>query len=151
MKIDPIFEVQNNKLYLIGGDEISLAAVQSVNASEFAANPDTVTEYITFVNVNWTDVGVEDSYNEEFLANLRDALKVLEEKQRFVIMNPVFADGMGTAEDFTASMKHCARRIKDCVSVIGFEVPDVCNTESFVEELSAKHGHYIFFNGGVPL
>lgn len=127
MKLERLFEVKENKLYKVGGEEVAL---------EGKSFP-----------VKWSDVeaGAEE-YNEEFLAKLRDELKSLEEKKEFVFIEPVF-DKDASAEQFTAAMKHCARRIKDCVSVIGFAIPEqIFNQRDFyIEELSAKHAHYCFF------
>ena len=97
--------------------------------------------------VKWSDVeGNPEEYNEDFLAKLRDELKSLEEKKEFVFIEPIFDKAAG-AEQFTAAMKHCARRIKDCVSVIGFAIPNEIfeNRAFYTEELSTKHQHYCFF------
>ena len=97
--------------------------------------------------VKWSDVeGNPEEYNEDFLAKLRDELKSLEEKKEFVFIEPIF-DKAADAEQFTAAMKHCARRIKDCVSVIGFAIPNEIfeNRAFYTEELSTKHAHYCFF------
>ena len=78
---------------------------------------------------------------------LRDELKSLEEKNEFVFIEPVF-DKNASVEQFTAAMKHTARRIKDCVSVIGFALPKEAEAQKdfFIEELSAKHQQYCFFS-----
>lgn len=99
------------------------------------------------LSVKWSDVeGSPEEYNEEFLAKLRDNLKSLEEKKEFVFIEPLF-DKDGSKEGFTAAMKHTARRIKDCTSVIGFALPEEILEEKdfYIEELSAKHAHYCFF------
>lgn len=127
MKLERLFEVKNHKLYTMSGEEISF---------EGKAFP-----------VKWSDVEAgPEEYNEDFLAKLRDDLKALEDKNEFVFIEPVF-DKDAECEQFTAAMKHCARRIKDCLSVIGFAIPDaVFDQRSFyVDELSAKHGQYCFF------
>ncbi|WP_407426652.1 hypothetical protein [Treponema sp.] len=127
MKLERLFEVKEQKLYTMTGKIVSL---------EGKAFP-----------VKWSDVesGTEE-YNEDFLAKLREQLKALEEKNSFVFIEPVFDKDAGF-EQFTASMKHCARRIKDCVSVIGFAIPDEIYDERsfYMEELSAKHQQYCFF------
>lgn len=127
MKLERLFDVKESKLYTVGGEAVS---------TEGKAFP-----------VKWSDVeGGEGEYNEDFLAKLRDDLKALEEKGEFVFVEPVFDKSAGT-EQFTAAMKHCARRIKDCVSVIGFSIPEevVAQRDSYIEEMSAKHSHYCFF------
>ncbi len=127
MKLERLFEVKESKLYTVGGEEVSL---------EGKAFP-----------VKWSDVEAgEGEYNEDFLAKLRDDLKALEEKNHFVFIEAVF-DKQAGFEQFTAAMKHCARRIKDCVSVIGFSIPlQVLENKSYyIEELSAKHQQYCFF------
>ena len=127
MKLERLFEVKESKLYTVGGESVSL---------DGKAFP-----------VKWSDVEAgEGEYNEDFLAKLRDELKTLEEKKSFVFIEPVF-DKSGDYEQFTAAMKHCARRVKDCVSVIGFAVPEeiIAYKDFYIEELSAKHAHYCFF------
>ena len=127
MKLERLFKVENSKLYTISGESVS---------TDGKAFP-----------VKWSSVesGAEE-YSEDFLAKLRDELKSLEEKGEFVFIEPVFDKNAGY-EQFTAAMKHCARRIKDCVSVIGFAIPSEIfeNRSFYIEELSAKHAQYCFF------
>ena len=96
-----------------------------------------------------------EEYDESFLAMLRDMLKALEEDGCHAIIVPVVNDVVFKDSDntsyFTAAMKHCARRIKDCTSVIGFEIPagfaaypDAALLEEYIDELSKKHQHYVF-------
>lgn len=127
MKLERLFEVKERNLYTISGEAIS---------PEGKAFP-----------VKWSDAEASaEEYNEDFLAKLRDELKILEEKNQFVFIEPIF-DKSAKAEQFTAAMKHCARRIKDCVSVIGFAIPDEIFEQRafYIEELSAKHAQYCFF------
>lgn len=128
MKLERLFEVKEGKLYTVAGEPFS---------TEGKAFP-----------VKWSDVeNAPEEYNEDFLAKLREDLKAMEEKKEFVFIEPVY-DKNGGAEQFTAAMKHCARRIKDCVSVIGFAIPSeiLSQRDFYIEELSAKHGHYCFFS-----
>ena len=127
MKLERLFEVKDSKLYTVAGEPVTL---------DGKAFP-----------VKWSDVEAgEGEYNEDFLAKLRDDLKSHEENKSFVFIEPVF-DKNGDYEQFTASMKHCARRIKDCVSVIGFAIPEEIfdHKDFYIEELSAKHAQYCFF------
>ena len=127
MKLERLFEVKNQKLYTVSGEEVPLAGkAYSVKWSEVEENP--------------------EEYNEDFLAKLRDNLKNLEEKKEFVFIEPVF-DKDAEFEQFTAAMKHAARRIKDCLSVIGFAIPAeiLSHKDFYIEELSAKHQQYCFF------
>ncbi len=129
MKLDRLFEVKGGKLFKISGEEYPV--------SEKNVLP-----------IKWSDVeGAPEEYSEEFLAKTRDGLKALEEKNEFVFIEPVF-DKEASVEQFTAAMKHTARRIKDCVSVIGFAIPKKAEAQKdfFIEELSAKHQHYCFFS-----
>ena len=132
MKLERLFEAKNQKLYRISGEEVKVTPemVKSLNWSDVESDPKNAPE----------------AYNEEFLAHLRDELKSLEAKSEFVFIEPRLDVDCG-AEQFTAAMKHTARRIKDCVSVIGFSIPEeIAETADFYrEELSAKHAHYCFF------
>lgn len=134
MKLERLFEVKGSQLYKISGEK-------------FAITEENIR------TVRWSDVeGEAEVYNEEYLAQLRDELKALEEKNHFVIIEPVF-DKNCPAEQFTAAMKHTARRIKDCVSVIGFALPSEIEAEKdfYIEELSAKHAQYCFFSKNLQL
>ena len=129
MKLDRLFEVKGGKLFKISGEEYPLSE-KNVKS------------------LKWSEVeGAPEDYNEEFLAELRDELKSLEEKNEFVFIEPVL-DKNASVEQFTAAMKHTARRIKDCVSVIGFALPKEAEAQKdfFIEELSAKHQQYCFFS-----
>ena len=131
MKLEKLFEAKEKKLFKIsGGDEVAILP-------EMAKS------------VRWSDVEPQaDVYNEEFLAKLRDELKSLEEKNSFVFIEPVFDKGANADKaQFTAAMKHTARRIKDCVSVIGFAIPEemLSDVDTYCAELSAKHAQYCFF------
>lgn len=132
MKLERLFEVKDSKLFKISGEEVKIQP-QMIKS------------------VKWSDVeGDPEVYNEEFLAKLREELKALEEKNEFVLIEPVF-DKSADYEQFTAAMKHTARRIKDCVSVIGFSIPEEIltntneNKDYYIEEMSAKHAQYCFF------
>lgn len=133
MKLERLFEVKNSKLFKVSGEEFALSSKN-------------------IKSIKWSDVeGAPEEYNEEFLANLRDELKSLEEKNEFVFIEPLFDKGLpdeNNAEQFTAAMKHTARRIKDCVSVIGFAVPAEVEQKKdfYIAELSQKHQHYCFFS-----
>lgn len=131
MKFEKIFESKNHKLYKTTGEEV------------------VVTEKMIFP-VKWSDVeGAEEEYDENFLAQLRDQLKALEEKNEFVFLQPVY-DKKATPGQFNNAMKHTARRVKDCKSVIGMalvsEVADDADVLSdFLEKISEKHPQYVYF------
>lgn len=129
MKLERLFEVKDSKLYKIGESEVFNPKIR---------------------NINWSDVESEpEIYNEDFLAKLRDELKELENNNEFVVIVPSF-DKNADSEQFTQAMKHTARRIKDCVSVIGFSIPKELDSQEkrdyYMEEMSAKHKQYCFFS-----
>ncbi len=129
MKLERLFEVKDSRLYTVDGKEKQV-------------------EDSLVKSVKWSDVeGEAESYNEDYLAKLRDELKLLEEKNLFVFIEPVFDKNADVAQ-FIAAMRHTARRIKDCVSVIGFAIPEQAAAEKdmFVSELSQKHQQYCFFS-----
>ena len=135
MKLEPLFSIQGNKLTRISDN-------QSVDPSTFK-----------MIQISWKEVEIEDeSYNEEFLAELRNKLKQLDESNRFAILIPVVDKELKTeeqAELFTNAFNHTARRIKDCVSVAGFFIPkeiqEMNYTQSFTETLAVKHEQYVYF------
>lgn len=134
MKLEKIFAVKDNRLYKIGGGEVSMDGMAK--------------------RVAWSQVEpTPGEYNEAFLAALRDELKALDARGAFVYIDAVY-DRDGDAAQFAAAMKHCARRIKDCVSVAGFSVPerladggfaDGSAAAEYMRELSQKHGQYVYF------
>ena len=131
MKFEKLFESKNHRLYKISGEEVTVTAKM--------AYP-----------VKWSDVeGAEEEYKEDYLARLRDDLKALEEKGEYVFLEPVY-DKDATPGQFNNAMKHTARRVKDCKSVIGMALPeqvagdaDVLN--DFLEKITEKHPHYVYF------
>ena len=132
MKIEAKFYSEKNQLYFLDGSKAELNS-----------------EKIKAYDVKWTEDGLdEDSYNEEFLASLREQFKALEENGTYGCVVPVCDSACQTEEqkeNLVASFKHCARRIKDCENIIGFAIPSEADSAYFMEELSAKHKHYIYF------
>lgn len=155
MKLEKRFCVKDNRLYFIEGNREFPAADTRLSASACAGGgvPPADLSRLLLIDLPWTQVGCDEtSYNEEFLASFRDFLKALEEKGGYAAIIPL-ADRQpagGEAEDFVASFRHCARRVKDCASVAGFAVPagvPGVDAAFFMEELSAKHPQYVFFSG----
>lgn len=132
MKLDPIFTVKNKKLYKISdGNEADTAALKRID-------------------IPWSTVELEDEvYNEEFLAQLRDQLKALEASNTFAVLVPVVDKPLDTSdqeEAFTNAFNHTARRVKDCISVAGLELPSqLKDKQSFMDTLAVKHAQYVYF------
>ena len=133
MKLEPVFFVKENKLYKIEGN------------SPFAA------EQLQKIEILWSKVELEDEiYNEEFVASLRDDLKSLEVQGKFAVLVPIIDKPLENAEQiesFTNACNHTARRVKDCISVAGFEIPaEISDFQDFIEILSKKHAQYVYFS-----
>lgn len=138
MKLDPVFTVKENKLFLIDG-------TTAVNTASLKK-----------IEVRWSVVELEDeAYNEEYLASLRDELKILDESGRYAVLVPVVDKPLETAEQielFINAYNHTARRVKDCISVAGMELPDSLieagssAVEEFIETLGKKHAQYVYFS-----
>lgn len=156
MKLEARFKTSDNKLYTLDGAECAIYP-ETFESEKILGGQSTLPEGKGpfALSVRWTTVGLDDqSYNEEFLASFRDFLKQLEENDRYVLIVPVADKNPSSAEEksaLTASMKHCARRLKDCASIVGFSVPEESSPEEFMEELRAKHQHYAFFSHNVNL
>ena len=140
MKLDPIFTIKNHQLYKI-----------SDNSTVDAAT-------LKQIQINWSTVELaEDSYNEDFLAKLRDELKSMETAGNFAVLVPVVDKALENAEQveaFINAFNHTARRVKDCESVAGFVLPpqivskgfDATTTAAdFMETLAIKHAQYVYF------
>ncbi len=151
MKIQAHFTSKDNKLFFLDGRECSSLS-NSIKMSAADCNQSVLIEENSFfiINLSWQLIGKsEDSYDEAFLAGLRDFLKKMDSLSSFAVID-VVSDSALTEEsqkdDFIASIKHCARRIKDCSSVIGFVIPKEVERETFCSALLEKHSHYIFFS-----
>lgn len=133
MKLDPVFTVKENKLYKI--------------ADNSPVDPNSLRR----VEIPWTTVEMEEeSYNEEFLALLHNQLKGMEASGIFAILVPLVDKPLETPEQielFTKAFNHTARRVKDCVSVAGFELPkELKDTQSFIDTIAIKHAQYVYFS-----
>lgn len=140
MKLDPLFTVNKNQLCNISDNSpVDLSSLKVIELS-------------------WSKIEIEEeSYNEEFLAQLRDELKAMDDQNKFAILVPVADKKLESAEDFelfTNAFNHTARRIKDCVSVTGYALPkellakglgDGSPVQDFVETLAIKHAQYVYF------
>ena len=148
MKLDPIFTVKQNKLYkLADNSPVDISTLQRIE-------------------IKWSQVELaEEAYNEEYLAALRDQLKALENMGQFAILVPVVDKPLETPEQtelFINAYNHTARRVKDCVSVAGLELPSELTSkgfesgspaEDFMETLAIKHAQYVYFmegTNGIP-
>ena len=141
MKLDPIFTVKQNKLYKISDN----SAVD--------------TESLKKIEIKWSQVELaEESYNEEYLAQLREELKALDEAGTFALLVPIVDKPLENADQlelFINAFNHTARRVKDCVSVVGFVLPEAITEKgfsegspavSFMETLAIKHAQYVYFS-----
>ena len=132
MKLDPIFTVKNMKLYKIAdGSEVDTSTLKRIN-------------------IPWSTVEIEDEvYNEEYLASLRDQLKAMEEAGTFAVLVPEADKALDTPEQeeaFINAFNHTARRVKDCVSVAGMELPpQLKDKQAFMDTLAIKHAQYVYF------
>ncbi|MCR5494959.1 MAG: hypothetical protein K6F15_04920 [Treponema sp.] len=162
MKFDPLFKSEENKLVKIDSGEIystgNLHLVYGENIGD-ASLPNSKKQLVA-VKVKWSAVELQPgAYNEEFLAALRDYLKILENNGYFAFVIPETVKELpdaDTVQSYIDAMVHCARRIKDCVSVIGFAIPaELIKKDSdfgvnsyaqwFINEMQVKHGHYLYF------
>lgn len=152
MKLEPLFFIKQNNLYKIQTQEkVELSNFQNVSYQEFTQNP--LSNEFVKIDINWSAIELDDEvYNEELLAQLRDNLKKLDEKNHFVIINPIADKQISSYDDadlFINACNHMARRIKDCESVIGLELPDQIFAQDaaadFMDTLSKKHANYVYF------
>ena len=132
MKLDPIFTVKNKKLYKIADD----------------SQVDTST--LKRIEIPWSTVEIADeSYNEEYLAALREQLKAMESAGSFAVLVPLVDKPLETPEQeelFINAYNHTARRVKDCTSVAGLELPaQLKDKEAFMDTLAIKHAQYVYF------
>ena len=132
MKLEPLFTVKNSKLYKI------------------ADHSEVDTSTLKRIDIPWSTVEIEDeAYNEEYLAQLRDQLKNMEETGEFAVLVPVVDKPLETPEQeelFINAYNHTARRVKDCTSVTGLELaPQLKDKQAFMDTLAIKHAQYVYF------
>ena len=132
MKLEPLFTVKNSKLYKI------------------TDNSEVDTSTLKRIDIPWSTVEIEDeAYNEEYLAQLRDQLKNMEETGEFAVLVPVVDKPLETPEQeelFINAYNHTARRVKDCTSVAGLELaPQLKDKQAFMDTLAIKHAQYVYF------
>ena len=150
MKIEAKFYPAKNRLYFLNGKEFDASENIRISA-EACVKKEMPSEGIFYaVEVPWTTCGLdENSADEHFLSELRTWLKLLEVKQSYAAIVPVADKKPKTDEErenLTLSFRHCARRIKDCLNMIGFAIPPEADATFFQNELRVKHEHYIFFS-----
>ena len=93
MKLEAKFKSEKNVLYFLDGTKAEL------NGSSISAR-----------EVRWTQVGLdEDSYNEEFLADLRDQFKSMEENDTYGFVVPVCDAECGSAEEKERRRECCGQ------------------------------------------
>ncbi len=140
MKLDPIFTINNHQFYKISD------------------NSQVDTSSLKKIEIKWSTVELaEEAYNEEYLAQLRDELKTMDDAGTFAVLVPVVDKPLENPEQLEAfinTFNHTARRVKDCVSVAGFILPDAITAKgfeadspaaSFMETLAIKHAQYVYF------
>jgi hypothetical protein len=181
MRLESEFTAKNNKLYTIDGKLVPLDVLLRTEAAmicgrelEPGARKKMINELAASndrplcVYLPWFLVEISpETYNEALLASLHDFFREIEaDALRVVIIPQPDADSSPvplihygklvpeSARLFTAAMKHTARRLKDCRSVIGFAIPkelllDGLDAESpagiYMSELAEKHDQYVFF------
>ena len=76
-------------------------------------------------------------------------LKAMEAAGDFAVLVPVVDKALETPEQeelFINAYNHTARRVKDCISVAGFELPaQLKDKAAFMETLAIKHAQYVYF------
>lgn len=133
--------------------EIAAVCVDGAKA-EFSQKIEKGGKYRLAVALSDISFGAE-KYNESFLASLREKLKSTETALANFVISPFSKNALSSIDDaleLTAAFKHCARRIKDCENVVGFEIPRAFSgleradelAENFVRELAEKHPNYVF-------
>ncbi len=155
MKLDPLFTAKGNELYkLSDGSKIDLSQIKEIDGNNLVYTNNLFCK----ISILWSQVELaEELYNEEFLANLRDYLKILDDKNQFAIIKPVAdksIDSQEALEAFINAFNHTARRTKDCISLAGMELPSELLTKGFgtdspslqfMEKLAVKHAQFVYF------
>jgi|GEM_PF-323216 len=181
MRLEAEYTAKDNRLFTLDGKEILLADMMRAEAAmicgkelEPGARRKMISELTASnykplcVYLPWFLVEASpETYNEALLASLRDFLKEIETDNLHAIIVPQPDDDSSpvplihygklvpeSASLFTAAMKHTARRIKDCSSVIGFAIPrelllnglaSGSPASVYMSELAEKHEQYVFF------
>ena len=90
MKFEPLVKSENHELFLIN-DNSKIETEKIKLISDFSLqNPELPNEKLSAIKVLWSNVELSSGvYNEEYLSNLREYLKFLEENSKFVFIYPV--------------------------------------------------------------
>lgn len=165
MKCEALCLSKQHDLFLLDGTPLNARSAQHIAllqndfsalsqyVAQSCAGTDDKRAHLMCLSVAWSAVGLTpETYNEAFLASLRDWLKTLEGKPLYVFIEPHIdlpVEGAEAKENCIASFVHCARRIKDCTAVVGFALlPFVKSAEesrAFTALFAKKHAHYVFF------
>ncbi len=155
MKVNAVFRAENGGLVRISdGKDIQLGDIRTVSAEGLPEL--TFSDFIVRLEIPLSSVELDGGlYNEEFLAGLRDFLKKLESRGQFAVLAPVDNACGGDAGRITELCSHTARRVKDCLSVVGVEIPRgviaAGDVSAFADEISRKHQHYVYFSGSADM
>lgn len=162
MKFEPLVKVENNKIFLISDNhKIDIKNSTEISGKDINSVSIPAEKNKLFaVQIYWEDIELSpEVYDEDYLAQLREFLKNLEESSNFAFIYPKTNKKLETPEDaetFMDAMVHTARRIKDAQSVIGFYIPDeILEKDSiidensytcwFIDKMNKKHSHYVYF------
>ena len=90
MKFEPLVKSENHELFLIN-DNSKIETEKIKLISDFSLqNPELPDEKLSAIKVLWSNVELSSGvYNEEYLSNLREYLKFLEENSKLVFIYPV--------------------------------------------------------------
>ena len=164
MKLDPIFKIVNNKLIFLETDtDAQFSAELSCTVKEFISDSFSALFPAKFLMVHFDQSEIElddDVYAEDILAALREKLLLCDEAARYVVFVPHTSTPLSTdaeIESFINTCNHTARRVKDCVSVAGFDLTELLkkspsSADQFTETLAKKHAQYVYFaqSGAAP-
>lgn len=158
MKQECFFDIKDGEIFFkSNGKKLSLENMRVFDAGTLAGGgasasgaASSESEFAVSVRVPLESVALGDgNYDESLLAALRNFLKNLETSGSWAIIAPVCAGA--SASECVSAISHTARRVKDCKSVVGVEIPpdfSEQDTAALVAELSKKHKHYVYFRNG---
>lgn len=122
----------------------SLSSIEKNQAKENLTNQDNLLPLIFCISLYSSTVYIsENTYNEEYLFELRTLLKQLDAKNIFVCIK-LQNNSFDNEDDELSCYYHIARRIKDCSHFVGFVLKKE-NAKKCIDVLFPKHKHYVYF------
>lgn len=143
------YYIQDEKLFKNNADCFSKTQNISISDENSLKNDlfnSVESDILGILSIETNSVCVDgESFNESFLAQLREVLKSLENENKTVVFTLIGDFSKNTESEV---FYHVARRIKDCAAVAGIvfeESTEKAKAKEIITALRKKHPEYVYF------